>query len=324
MSVVNKERFKWQQVAGIGVICGLAVVGCDRSDKEAETESATETAQITTEEPTVSENETPPAVSCDNPMVQERLKTALKSTLNQQAQTLAANYASAAEVSIDNSVISSKVNGILIDIQNTAVLQEANANGMTTCQASVSMTLPSEDLYQASQIGAANNQPSLQTRLAQQNIRMNNNMLVDDAFAYVAGTRGGQMQVRMAGQPALVTIVADVVASSTVKSAVDTRQAARRAQEAERQAEQAARRREAARIEREERARQPIVVTPIEPTRPAEPAAPPTPPTVNENNSQAALPSVDAQAPTTPEMPKAAPNDDSIDMVIIEDESAVY
>ena len=56
-----------------------------------------------------------------------------------------------------NGVITNKTNGIMIDVQNAAVLQAASDNGMTTCQASVSMTLPSEDLYQASQVQAANN-----------------------------------------------------------------------------------------------------------------------------------------------------------------------
>ncbi|WP_250162583.1 hypothetical protein [Psychrobacter sp. WY6] len=71
------------------------------------------------------------------------------------------------QISLASGAITNKTNGIVIDVQNAAVLQAANDNGMTTCQASVSMTLPSEDLYQASQVQAANNLPSLQSRLAQ-------------------------------------------------------------------------------------------------------------------------------------------------------------
>lgn len=321
MSVANKKWIKWQQVAGISVICGLAVAGCDRSDKEDE---AAETAEVTTEQPAANDITVVPAISCDNPMVQDRLKAALKNTLNQQSQTLAANYANAAEVSVNSGAIIDKVNGVVIDVQNAAILQEANANGMTTCQASVSMTLPSEDLYQASQVSAANNQPSLQTRLAQNNIRINNNMLVDDAFTYVAGAQSGQIQARIAGQPALITIVSGVMASSVMKSAIDE-------QRAKRQEQEAARRREAARKNSENQIkRQPKAVTPVEPVRPAKPA---TPPTINQDNNESdsqssaqaiAPPSVAAKAPVTPEVPKIAPKDDSIDMVIIEDESATY
>ena len=318
MSVANKRWNKWQKVAGISMVCGLVLAGCDRSDKK---DVATESAELTEQQPAASENAAATSVSCDDPMVQDRLKTVLKNTLNQQAQMLADNYANEAEVSLSSGAVSDKINGIMIDIQNAAVLQAANANGMTTCQASVSMTLPSEDLYQASQVHAANNQPSLQTRLAQNNIRINNNMLVDDAFTYVVGAQGGQVQARIAGQPALIAIVGDVMAGSAFKSVMDEQQAKRQAAEAERRAQEAARRREAAQNNRENQAnRQPSAVTPAAPVRPAEPA---TPPTISQSNT-AVTPGANATTPVTPAVPKAVPKDDSIDMVIVEDESATY
>ncbi len=313
MSVANKSLSKWYKVAGIGIACSLALAGCDRSEKE----DTTETAEVTEQETEVSENAAATAVSCDDPMVQDRLKSALKNTLNQQAQTVAANYANDAEIALGSGVVTTKTNGIVIDIQNAATLQAANANGLTTCQASVSMTLPSEDLYQASQVQAANNQPSLQSRLAQDNIRINNNMLVDDAFTYVVGTQGGQVRTRIAGQPALLTVVSEVVASSAYQSAMEEQRTQRAAQQAERPAQQ-----------NNNTTNQPRAVTPAAPVRPAQPA---TPPVVNQNNQSsnsqssnqpAATPST--SAPATPEAPKATPKDESIDMVIIEDENATY
>ncbi len=234
MSVVNKG-IKWQYVAGIGVICGLAVVGCSRSDKE-------DTAKATDAESIVDNSTAPPAIACDDPLVQDRLNTALKTTLNRQAQSLATNYASDARINLDGGVVTSKIDGIIIEVQNATMSQEANANGLTTCQASVSMTLASEDLYQASQVQAANNQPNLQTRLAQDNIRVNNNMLVDDAFTYVVSKQDGQVQVRIAGQSALVAAVADVMASSAYQAVIDNLRAARTAQQAANRAQQAVRR----------------------------------------------------------------------------------
>ena len=225
MSVANISLSKWHKVAGIGIVCGLALAGCDRSEKE----DTADTAEMTEQEPVATESAVAPAINCDDPMVQDRLKSALKNTLNQQAQALAANYANDAEISLESGVVTEKINGVVIDVQNAAILQKANDNGMTTCQASVSMTLPSEDLYQASQVQAANNQPSLQSRLAQDNIRINNNMLVDDAFTYVVGTQGGQVRTRIAGQPALITVVSDVMAGSVLKSAMDEERAERRA-----------------------------------------------------------------------------------------------
>ena len=311
MSVANKNVSKWYKVAGIGMVCGLALAGCDRSEKE----DTTETAELTEQESASTENTAATAVSCDDPMVQDRLKTALKNTLNQQAQTLAANYANDAEISLASGAITNKTNGIVIDVQNAAVLQAANDNGMTTCQASVSMTLPSEDLYQASQVQAANNLPSLQSRLAQNNIRINNNMLVDDAFTYVVGTQGGQVRTRIAGQPALITVVADVMAGSVFKSAMDEQRAQRSTE------------RRAAQNDDSQSApvRQPQVVKPVEPIRPTQPATPPTinnPSSSNTDSSASATPEV--KIPATPAVPKSVPKDESIDMVIIEDDSATY
>ena len=314
MSVANKSLSKWHKAAGIGIVCSLVLAGCNRSEKE----DTTETAEVTEQESTVDENAVAAAVNCDDPMVQDRLKNTLRNTLNQQAQSLAANYANDAEVSLDNGVITNKTNGVVIDIQNAAIIQEANGNGLTTCQASVSMTLPSEDLYQANQIQAANNLPSLQSRLAQNNIRINNNMLVDDAFTYVVGTQSGQVRTRIAGQPALITVVADVMASSVFKSAVDDQRAQQRASTSNSDSQSAP-------------ARQPRESTPVEPIRPTEPA---TSPTINrpssnqnsatENSAATTAPTTQNKNSTTPNTPQLVPKDESIDMVIIEDNSATY
>ena len=315
MSVANISLSKWHKVAGIGIVCGLALAGCDRSEKE----DTADTAEMTEQEPVATESVVAPAINCDDPMVQDRLKSALKNTLNQQAQALAANYANDAEISLESGVVTEKINGVVIDVQNAAILQKANDNGMTTCQASVSMTLPSEDLYQASQVQAANNQPSLQSRLAQDNIRINNNMLVDDAFTYVVGTQGGQVRTRIAGQPALITVVSDVMAGSVLKSAMDEERAERRA------AAQSSNNNTQAAPARQ----QPRTITPVEPIRPTEPATPPTinKPTSNQNsstdNNQAAA-TTETKKPVTPATPKAVPKDETIDMVIIEDDSATY
>ena len=339
MSVVNNRGIKWQQVAGIGVICGLAVTGCNRSDNKTNETEATQN----NEQPTVGDS-VAPAVSCDNPLVQERLRASLQNMLYQQAQLLTTNYANDAEVSFESGAVSSKVNGIVIDVQNAAVLQEANANGMTTCQASVSMVLPSEDLYQASQISAANNQPSLQMRLAQGNIRVNNNMLIDEAFTYVAGAQGGQVRVRVAGQPALITIVADIIAGSLLKSAIDGQRVQVPLQEQPRRRDPV-QNSNVQNSNQDQPIRQQPKPKPVQPAKPATPAQapkpaqpvkpvqpvqpkPPLPPTISEaNKTTITKPSADNKAAEvkTPTPPKTSvPKDDSIDMVIIEDNSATY
>ena len=319
MSVVNNRWVKWQHVAGIGMLCGLAVTGCSRSDKTDDTE-----VQV---EPTT-ESAAAPAVSCDNPLVQDRLRASLQNMLYQEAQILSNNYANNAEITLASGVVSSKVNGVAINVQNASVLQEANANGMTTCQASVSITVPTEDLYQASQVSAANNQPGLETVLAQGNIRISDNMLIDDAFTYVAGAQGGQVRVRIAGQPALTSIVADVLATSLLKSAIDNLQV-------QVPVPVQPRRREPVQNNNQSQpVRQPKPAAPARPAQPAKPVQPAKPalPTTNNSNNQSSEsasivktpPKPEASAPVTPKAPAAVPKDDSIDMVIIEDNNATY
>lgn len=314
MSAVNDKRIKWQQIAGIGVICGLAVAGCSRSNDADDNDN--DDAVDVTEQPVIDDSAVASAINCNDPMVQDRLRNALKNTLNQQAQTIAANYANEAEISLDSGLVSNKANGILIDVQNAAILQPANGNGMTTCQASVSMTLSSEDLYQASQISAANNQASLPTRLSQNNIRINNNMLVDDAFTYVVGTQGGQVQTRIAGQPALMTVVADVVASSALQSSIDTARAQRPVQETPRRNSEQNR-------NQNDSIPQPSVTQPVEPVQPT-----PVPTIKQDNGSSSAQnssnPSSEKAMPAQPKAQASVPTDDSIDMVIIEDGNATY
>ena len=308
MSIANHQWIKGTQLAGVGLLCSLAIVGCNRSEKVDEEADKV----VIVKEETVA-----PVIACDNPLVQDKLKAALKNTVNQQAQSVAASYANAAGISLDANAVTSKINGMLIDVQNAALLQDANANGMTTCQASISMTLASEDLYQASQLQSANNQPSLQTRLAQNNIRINNNMLVDDAFSYVVGTQGGQVQARIIGQPTLVTVVSEVIAGSAVSTLVSERRAVQQ------QTEQAERRAATAQNNAAQAQRQHLQeVIPLEPTRPAQPvrpAQPASPPTITQGGG---VQSSTQAAPVT--TPKSTPKDDSIDMVIIEDESATY
>ncbi|WP_352337675.1 hypothetical protein [Psychrobacter sp. 16-MNA-CIBAN-0192] len=322
MSVVNNRWVKWQHVAGIGMLCGLTVTGCSRSDKADDTEVKVEPA---------TESAAAPAVSCDNPLVQDRLRASLQNMLYQEAQILSNNYANNAEISLESGAISSKVNGVAINVQNASVLQEANANGMTTCQASVSITVPTEDLYQAGQVSAANNQPGLETVLAQGNIRINDNMLIDDAFTYVAGAQGGQVRVRIAGQPALTSIVADVLATSLLKSAIDSLQVEVPVQV------QPQRRAPVQNSNQNQPVRQPKPAAPAKPAQPVKPAKPvqpakPVKPSTNNANNQsnesASVPKTpskpETSAPVTPKAPASVPKDESINMVIIEDDTATY
>ncbi|GAA0319967.1 hypothetical protein [Psychrobacter aestuarii] len=313
MSAVNHQWKKWQQIAGITVVCGLAVAGCNRSEDKAE-----ETAE---EAPVVVEEPQTPLIQCNDPMLEDRLKGALENGLNQEAQRILADYAERADISIDSAALSTKSNRVMIDINNANILPDASDGTMTTCQASVSMTLSSEDLYQASTFGAANNQPSLPSRLAEQNIRINNNMLIDDAFTYVVGMQGGQLQMRIAGRPAIIDSVSEVLASAVVKERIDEINAERAAAAATRRNEQ--------RANEIQRTPKPPRVEPMQPTQPA-PA--PEPSSNSGSTSSSSSSSANSSAASQPTESKPAnqsglnqvPTDKQTEMVITYDNEATY
>lgn len=313
---MNFQKYKqqsWLTLVGVGLVGTLALSGCDRSDKE-KAEAETEVAQTETDTEVVSVA----AADCDDPMVQDRLKVALQNALNQKAQGFASAYAQQANLSLESSALSGQLSNVLIDIQNPTVLQATNSNGMTTCQASVSMTLPSQDLYQANQVYSAAGRPSLQERLAEQNISLNNNMLVDDGFSYVVGQQGGQLQTRIAGEPAIIEMVSDVMAGSLVQNAIATRRAEVNAQEARRQQERRAAQQERRREQADTQIRQPTVTKPAAPTTPSKPApavSNPTP-TAKPTDSVASTPN----APVQDSKKLTPPTDKTIDMVIVEED----
>lgn len=266
MSAAISRGMKWQQIIAISIVCGFAVTGCDRSDKDDEV--------VEVDESEIDNSAVAPAVACDDPLVEDRLKRAIRSSLQQQAQSIAANYANNAGVSLNGGAISTKLNGIMIDITDTSISQGSNVNGMTTCQASVSATLKSEDLYQASQIYAANNMPSLQTRTGRANLGVSNNSLIDNNFSYMVGAKSGKVQVRINGQPELIAIVADVAVGSVLKTAIDNKRA-----------QQSIRIEPTQTYDDNQANPQPQTVTPLESTRPAEAPKPVQPPTIRQNSN---------------------------------------
>jgi len=316
MSTVNHQWKKWQQLAGITVMCGLAVAGCNRSEDKPEETS--EEAPVVVEEPQA------PLIECNDPMIEDRLKSALENGLNQQAQRALADYADRADISVDSNALSTKSSRVMIDINNANMLQDASDSTMTTCQASISMTLSSEDLYEASTLGAANNLPNLSTRLASQNIRVNNNMLIDDAFTYVVGMQGGQLQMRIAGRPAIVNSVADILASAVVKERIDELNAERQATETTRRNER-----------RASEVQQAPTPARVEPLQPIEPTPAPEPSNTNSGNSSSNNSSASSASSSNTSSANSSnngnkpalnqvPTDKQTEMVITYDNEATY
>ncbi|MDO5769750.1 MAG: hypothetical protein Q4P13_09615 [Psychrobacter sp.] len=339
MNFQKQTQRGWLMVITSGLLGAmtLTMTGCDRSPSNDEDDAAKTTAK-TSETEVVTK--AVPVVACDDRLVQDQLKLVLQATLNQRSQNFAAAYAKQANIQVAPRDVNGLISNVLIDVQNPRVLQASNGSGMTTCQASVSMTLPSQNLYQASQVYAAAGRPDLQTQIAGKNVRLNNNMLVDDNFSYVVGTQGGEVRARIAGEPAILELVSDVMAGSVVQTAVEVRRAQIGGQKEqirqERRAEQQNRRREP----QEPRIRQPQPVKPATAAQPAKPANAPTPaapvsraPSTSTSTSNGA--SEPAKATTLPAanntgnakpttdnsgQKQNVPTDKSIDMVIVEED----
>ena len=319
MSAAKQSPLMWSKIAGIGVMAGMALIGCSKADKPAD---------VSDETVVVDNSEVAPAVGCQDPLVQDRLKNAIKNALYQQSQSLASSYASEADVSLDLGSIRNKINATGVAINNITMIQAANNNGISTCQAAVSVVLTSEDVFLTNQLNADNGHPTVQAQVAQDQVRMTSNTMIDDALTYIVGTQNGQVQVRIVSNPPLLTAAADVIASSMLKSALNAQSSSLPSSNSNQDSAPVV------------RAPRPVApAQPAAPARPAQPSKPaeaPKPSSSNNDsssnqssssqssssNSSATSSNSESSNPSKPaaKPQPSAPKDDSIDMVIIEED----
>lgn len=199
----------WQNHIRLGILlgtCSLAIIGCDRSEKAEQHD--TQNTQDASSSNTAS-------LQCDDATAQEALINSITTTLQQQAQTLASSQ----NPDFSTDTLTNHLQNLIVEIQNPHSLQNASSSqDSMTCQASLVLTIPSENLYQANQMYLAHQQPNLQSRLSDTNIRLNGNMLVDGQFTYVINNQNNQTQAKIAGQPDILNIVSDIIANATLAS----------------------------------------------------------------------------------------------------------
>lgn len=201
-------------------------VGCSCSNKQSTEENTTDGKDTSKKNSqTTADNST---IKCSD----EKLKASLLENINlhmqQGALSQAQNNTEQNGLTLSPDNINTKMQNVIVEVQNLQALKKADGSSSdpTACQASVSMTLSNEDLFKASQIYAANNQISLQQQMADENIKMNNNMLVDDGFMYVINnTAEGEPQAKIIGEPTILNAVAGVVVSSVLKDAISSKKA---------------------------------------------------------------------------------------------------
>ncbi len=302
-------------LVGVMLLCGLTVVGC--SKKEEPTDKSDEAkVEVVTDDP---------VVQCDDQIALTQLTQTVQSTLGSQSQRLFNAYAESNGESISLTNVNNAVGSVLIDVANPKVMQEANAQGMITCSASLSLTLPNQDVNRANRVYTQVEDRTLAELLRSEGIVLNNNMLVSDNFSYVVGMQGGQSIARVVGQPSILMAASDIIAKSQYQAVIDARRAAP-----------------------DTKKPRPAPALPAEPRQPTQPRVRPEPEQKQSQNAPVnqAQPARNAEAqaeaqqkpvakpaePTTEgadntankpvEAPKKlnAPKDDSIEMVIIEEE----
>lgn len=219
-----RRGFSVVKCIGVSSVCALVLTGCNRhKDKEEPTTEPQAQSEQTVSSPAVS------TVDCQSDAITGQMHNTIIEGINAYVGQAANSMAKNGNVKLNGNDLSSKTASLLVDVQN--VRQGSNTDtGMTTCQASVSVAVANEDMFLASQMFAAANQPSLEQRLAQSSIILNNNMLVDNNVTFVVSPANDSNTVKLVGQLPLLQAVGNVLASATLKQSLDAEQEARRRQ----------------------------------------------------------------------------------------------
>lgn len=317
-------------LVSVALICGLTAVGCskkndDKVDVDADQQQINAEATESSESVSNVSN-----LQCDDQAISAQLTQAVQSAVNAQTQNLFTRFADRAGANLSFKNANEAVDSILVDVANPTVLQEANADGMVTCNASLSLTLPNKDVTRANQVYKTLEDGSLSDYLKAQNITLNNNMLVSNNFNYVVGMQNGQATARIVGTPAVITAAADIVARSQFKVALDASRSgpatSKPRNEPQIPSEPRTRSEPKPRPEPEQNQRSPVQrekpAAPVKPVEPKvdkapEPVAPAKPTIEKPNNTNSAEPKPsDAKSKPSYDVPQ----DDSIEMVIIEED----
>ncbi len=165
-----------------------------------------------------------PVIMCDDQLALTQLIQTVRASIYNQSQNMLEHYIDRTDMAAEAANTHASVSAMLVDMAKPKQISAANSNGLITCNASLSLTLPTKDIYRAQDVYRALDGDSLNKRLQAQKVSMTNNMLVTNTFAYVVGIQSGQTVTRMVGQPPILSAVADIIAKSQFKAAVDATQ----------------------------------------------------------------------------------------------------
>ena len=211
---------KCAKYVGIGGVCALVMIGCDRHK-----DKPTDDPQAQSEQIANATTET--KVDCQSYAMIRQMHNAVMDSIGSYVGQAASAMMHNGNVALSSGVLADKTASLFVDIQNIRQ-GSTTQTGMTTCQASVSVAVANEDMFQANQLFAFANQPSLEQRLAKNNIELNNNRLVDNHVTFVLSPANDGNTVKLAGDLPLLELVGNVITSATLKQRMDAEQTARR------------------------------------------------------------------------------------------------
>ncbi|WP_338755085.1 hypothetical protein [Moraxella lincolnii] len=211
---------KCAKYVGIGGVCALVLIGCDRHKDKPTVDPQAQSEQI-------ANATTETKVDCQSYAMIRQMHNAVMDSIGSYVGQAASAMMHNGNVALSSGVLADKTASLFVDIQNIRQ-GSTTQTGMTTCQASVSVAVANEDMFQANQLFAFANQPSLEQRLAKNNIELNNNRLVDNHVTFVLSPANDGNTVKLAGDLPLLELVGNVITSATLKQRMDAEQTARR------------------------------------------------------------------------------------------------
>lgn len=216
---------KCAKYVGIGGVCALVLIGCDRHEDKLTVDPQAHDPQAQSEQIANATTET--KVDCQSDAMIRQMHNAVMDSIGSYVGQTTSAMIHNGNVALSSGVLADKTASLFVDIQNIRQ-GSTTQTGMTTCQASVSVAVANEDMFQANQLFAFANQPSLEQRLAKNNIELNNNRLVDNHVTFVLSPANDGNTVKLAGDLPLLELVGNVITSATLKQRMDAEQTARR------------------------------------------------------------------------------------------------
>lgn len=210
--------FSWIKCVGVSGLCALALVGCNRQKEQPkQVEPQSQSEQVA---------DVPTIVDCKSDAMIQQMHDSMLAAIHRHVEVMAASINQ--NTVPDRNKLNGKIANLSVHIQN--IRQGNSTTGMDTCQASVSVMLANSDIFRANQMFVAANQPSLEQKLAENNIQLNNNILVDDDAEFVI-SKNNNNAVEFVSLPLpLIQQISHVIVNAALKESIDAEQMAHRRQ----------------------------------------------------------------------------------------------